>query len=166
MQFGLAAFAELPFVTEDVAVEGVAKSIEQLIREAATTTLTGLTTTGSNVFASRVHNLEQIKLPALLLYIRDLESEPIVMNPARTVEKNITLHVEGYVKQNTNYDDKIDDICQEVEEALYGNRLLNNLAKDTFLNETLVEYESEGDNPLARVVMDFQVVYHHNEGSL
>jgi hypothetical protein len=161
MQFGLAAFAELPFASD-----GVLKSIEELIREAATDTLTGLTTTGSNIFASRVHNLEQIKLPALLLYTRDLESEPIVMNPARTIEKNITLHIEGYVKQNTNYDDKIDDICQEVEEALYGNRLLNNLVKDTFLNETLVEYESEGDNPLARVSMDFQVVYHHNEGSL
>ena len=161
MQFGLSAFAELPFASD-----GLLKSIEELIREEATNTLTGLTTTGSNIFASRVHNLEQIKLPALLLYTRDLESEPIVMNPARTIEKNITLHVEGYVKQNTNYDDKIDDICQAVEDALYGNRLLNNLAKDTFLNETLVEYESEGDNPLARVVMDFQVVYHHNEGSL
>lgn len=162
MQFGLAAFAELPFASED----GTVKSIEELIREAATDTLTGLTTTGSNIFASRVHNLEQIKLPALLLYTRDLESSPIIMNTPRTIEKNIVLHVEGYVKQNANYDDKIDDICQEVEEALYGNRLLNNLVKDSFLDETLIEYESEGDNPLARVVMDFQVVYHHTEGSL
>jgi hypothetical protein len=162
MQFGLSAFAELPIagsVDRD-------KSIEQLIKEAATTTLTGLTTTGNNIFVSRVHNLEQIKLPALLLYTKDTESEPIVMHSARTIEKTISLEIQGYVKQNTNYDDKIDDISQEVEEALYGNRLLNNLAKDSFLNETLIEYESTGDNPLARVVMDFQVVYHHNEGSL
>ena len=164
MTFGLGAFAELPLATADT-TDGT-KSVEQLIREIATSTLTGLTTTGSNIFASRVHNLEAIKLPALLLYTRDLESEPLVLGSARTIEKNLTLHVEGYVKQNTNYDDKIDDICVEVEEALFTNRLLNNLVKDTFLTESVIEYENEGETPLARVLMDFQVVYHHNEGNL
>ena len=89
-----------------------------------------------------------------------------MLGSARTIEKNLTLHVEGYVKQNTNYDDKIDDICGEVEEALFTNRLLNNLVKDTFLTESVIEYENEGETPLARVLMDFQVVYHHNEGNL
>ena len=163
MTFGLGAFAELPLAATST---GETKSIEQLIRETATSTLTGLTTTGSNIFASRVHNLEAIKLPALLLYTRDLESEPLVLGATRTIEKNLTLHVEGYVKQNTNYDDKIDDICVEVEEALFTNRLLNNLVKDTFLTESVIEYENEGETPLARVLMDFQVVYHHNEGNL
>ena len=163
MTFGLGAFAELPLAATST---GETKSIEQLIRETATSTLTGLTTTGSNIFASRVHNLEAIKLPALLLYTRDLESEPLVLGSARTIEKNLTLHVEGYVKQNTNYDDKIDDICVEVEEALFTNRLLNNLVKDTFLTESVIEDENEGEPPLARVLMDFQVVYHHNEGNL
>lgn len=161
MSFGLSAFAELPFASSDRN-----RSIEELIRDTAVVALGNLSTTGKNVFSERVHNVEDIKLPALLLYKRELESEPIVMNSARTVEKNLIIHVEGYVKQNTGYEDKVDDISQEVEEAFYTNRLLNNLVKDSFLIETLIEYESEGDNPLARVVMDFQVVYHHKEGIL
>ena len=162
MNFGLAAFAELPMATD----EGRIQSQQNLIKQAALTTLTGLSTTGSNIYASRVHNLETIKLPALLLYTVNEESEPIVMNPARSVEKTLTLHLEGYVKQNTNYDDKVDDISKEVEEALFTNRLLNGLVLDSFLTNTEIEYESEGDNPLARVVMDFEVVYHHKEGIL
>lgn len=162
MNFGLAAFAELPMASD----EGRIQSQQNLIKQAALTTLTGLTTTGANIYASRVHNIETVKLPALLLYTVDEDSEPLVMNPARSVEKILTLHIEGYVKQNTNYDDKVDDISQEVEEALYSNRLLNGLVKDSFLIDTEIEYESEGDNPLARVVMDFQVVYHHKEGIL
>lgn len=161
MTFGLAAFAQLPFASQSVE----AKSIEEQIRDVATQTLTGLTTTGSNIFASRVHNIEDIKLPALLLYTKNIDSEIISIKPRR-IEKNITLSVEGYVKQNTNFDNKIDDIAEEVEEALFTNRLLDNLAKDSFLIQTAVEYESEGEKPLARIIMDFNVKYHHSEGVL
>tara|TARA_Y100001937_G_scaffold1817_1_gene2324 strand:+ start:952 stop:1440 length:489 start_codon:yes stop_codon:yes gene_type:complete len=162
MNFGLAAFAELPMAAD----EGRVQSQLNLIKQSALKTLTGLSTTGSNIFASRVHNLSSINLPALLLYTVEEESQPLVMNPARSIEKTLTLHLEGYVKQNATYDDKVDDISKEVEEALFTNRLLDGLVKDSFLTNTEIEYESEGDNPLARVVMDFQVVYHHTEGSI
>lgn len=162
MQFGLAAFAELPLASEQL----VDRSVINQIRASAVDILTGLDTTGLNVFSSRVHNLEEVKLPALLLYIYEEESQPLTISVPRTIEKIATLHLEGYVKQNANYDDKVDDIAQEVEEALYTNRTLNGLVLDSFLRNTEVEYESNGDNPLARVVMDFEICYHHLEGNL
>jgi len=138
----------------------------QAIRERVASTLTGLTTTGSNVFQSRVYPIENTKLPCLLIYTREETSEPLVMNPPRTIEKVLSLVIEGYVKANTNFDDTIDTICEEVEEALFTDRLINDLALDSFLVNTDISYNGEGDNPLGIVVMTFQITYHHTEGSI
>ena len=140
--------------------------LRQQIRERVATTLTGLTTTGSNVFQSRVYPIENTKLPCLLIYTREESSEPLDMSPPRTIEKRLSLVVEGYVKANSNYDDTIDTITKEVEVAMYGDRLINNLAKDSFLVSTDISFNGEGDNPLAIVVMTFEIPYHHTEGTL
>jgi len=138
----------------------------QQIRERVATTLTGLSTTGSNVFQSRVYPIENTKLPCLLIYTREETSEPLTTSPPRAIEKILSLVVEAYVKANANYDDTIDTITEEVEEALYGDRLINNLALDSFLVNTDISYNGEGDNPLGIVVMTFQITYHHTEGSI
>tara|TARA_R100000697_G_scaffold72682_1_gene85042 strand:+ start:2510 stop:2941 length:432 start_codon:yes stop_codon:yes gene_type:complete len=138
----------------------------QSIRERVASTLTGLTTTGSNVFQSRVYPIENTKLPCLLIYTREESSEPLTTNPPRAIEKILSLVVEGYVKANTNFDDTIDTICEEVEEALFTDRLINDLALDSFLVNTDISYNGEGDNPLGIVVMTFQITYHHTEGSI
>jgi hypothetical protein len=140
--------------------------LRQQIRERVATTLTGLTTTGSNVFQSRVYPIENTKLPCLLIYTREESSEPLDMGPPRTIEKRLSLVVEGYVKANSNYDDTIDTITKEVEVAMYGDRLINNLAKDSFLVSTDISFNGEGDNPLGIVVMTFEIPYHHTEGTL
>ena len=138
----------------------------QSIRERVASTLIGLTTTGSNVFQSRVYPIENTKLPCLLIYTREETSEPLTTNPPRAIEKVLSLVVEGYVKANTNFDDTIDTICEEVEEALFTDRLINDLALDSFLINTDISYNGEGDNPLGIVVMTFQITYHHTEGSI
>ena len=138
----------------------------QQIRERVATTLTGLTTTGSNVFQSRVYPIEENKLPCLLIYTKDETSEPLAMSPPRSIEKVLNLVVEAYVKTNNNFDDTIDTICKEVEEALYTDRLINNLAKDSFLTNTEINFNSDGDNPVGIVVMTFEIAYHHTEGTL
>jgi len=140
--------------------------LRQQIRERVATTLTGLTTTGSNVFQSRIYSIETNKLPCLLIYTKEETSEPIVMNPPRTIHKNLTLNIEAYCKQNANFDDTIDLITKEVEEALYSDRLINNLAKDSYLTSTEIEYNKEGDNPIGIVTMTFQIEYQHIEGNL
>jgi len=138
----------------------------QQIRERVATTLTGLATTGSNVFQSRVYPIEENKLPCLLIYTKDETSEPLAMSPPRSIEKVLNLVVEAYVKTNNNFDDTIDTICKEVEEALYADRLINNLAKDSFLTNTEINFNSDGDNPVGIVVMTFEIAYHHTEGTL
>ena len=102
----------------------------------------------------------------MLIYTREETAEPLTTNPPRAIEKLLSLVVEGYVKANTNFDDTIDTICEEVEEALFTDRLINDLALDSFLVNTDISYNGEGDNPLGIVVMTFQITYHHTEGSI
>ena len=117
----------------------MANHLRQQIRERIGTTLTGLSTTGSNVFQSRVYPLEDTNLPALVIYTKSEESMPIDIGTNRTLERNLIVNIEGYVKATNNFDDQIDTICKEVESAMAVDVTLNNLAKDTFLESTEIE---------------------------
>ena len=131
----------------------------QAIREQVGTTLTGLSTTGSNVFQSRVYPLQDSNLPALLIYTKEETSEAIVMGSNRVIERELTLAVEAYVKTNTNSDDTIDTIAEEIEAAIGADSTLNNKAKDVFLVATDINYVGEGENPVAVATLNFLVSY-------
>jgi|TARA_R100000482_G_scaffold50728_3_gene18030 hypothetical protein len=131
----------------------------QAIREQVGTTLTGLSTTGSNVFQSRVYPLQDSNLPALLIYTKEETSEAIVMGSNRVIERELTLAVEAYVKTNTNSDDTIDTIAEEIETAIGADSTLNNKAKDVFLVATDINYVGEGENPVAVATLNFLVSY-------
>ncbi len=129
------------------------------IREQVGTTLTGLTTTGSNVFQSRVYPLQDSNLPALLIYTKEETSEAVVMGNNRVLERELTLAVEAYVKTNSNSDDTIDLISEEIESAIGTDTTLNNKAKDVFLVATDINYIGEGENPVAVATFNFLVSY-------
>ncbi len=57
----------------------MADHVRQQIRERIATTITGLSTTGSNVFQSRVYPLDVDSLPALLVYTISESSDVDVM---------------------------------------------------------------------------------------
>ena len=129
------------------------------IREQVGTTLTGLTTTGSNVFQSRVYPLQDSNLPALLIYTKEETSEAVVMGNNRVLERELTIAVEAYVKTNSNSDDTIDLISEEIESAIGTDTTLNNKAKDVFLVATDINYIGEGENPVAVATFNFLVSY-------
>tara|TARA_R100001591_G_scaffold5820_3_gene12284 strand:+ start:939 stop:1385 length:447 start_codon:yes stop_codon:yes gene_type:complete len=137
----------------------MANHIRQQIRERVGTTLTGLTTTGSNVFQSRVYNLENAKLPAIIIYTKSEDSELLEMGSTRTLQRNLSLVVEAYVKANTNFDDTIDTIAKEVESAMGADVTHNSLARDTFLDSTEINYNAEGEQPVAVMTMVYNINY-------
>ena len=71
----------------------MANHVRQQIREKIGTTLTGLTTTGSNVYQSRVYPLENINLPALIIYTKSETSEPIVIGTDRVISRELSVIV-------------------------------------------------------------------------
>ena len=65
--------------------------VRQQIREQVATTVTGLTTTGSNVFQSRVYPLQDANLPALLVYSINEDSNADVMGSTLVAQRDLNL---------------------------------------------------------------------------
>ena len=143
----------------------MANHIRQQIREYFGTTLTGLSTTGANVYESRVYPIENTKLPALVIYTKSETSEPIVIGTDRVMSRELSVVVEGYAKATTNFDDTIDTISKEVEAAIAADRTLDGLAKDTYLESTEIEFNAEGEKPLGYVSLTFLTNYYVKENA-
>jgi hypothetical protein len=133
--------------------------VRQQIRERIATEVTGLTTTGTKVYQSRVYPLQSSNLPGLLIYTTAESSEPIDMGgTSRIFNRVLTVAIEAFVKGTSNYDDTIDTVCSEVETAL-GGSTINGLVKDIYLESTDINYQGEGDQPLAVATMSWNCLY-------
>jgi len=139
--------------------------LRQTIRQAIVTRLTGLTTTGSNVFTSRVYALPQVALPALCIYTKDESSEYISMTSPRTIERNLNLTVEIYVAANQNTDNTIDKICDEIESEIYNDVTIAGNAKDVIVSTVDVDFDGDGEVPVARATMNLTIIYLNEEGN-
>jgi len=141
----------------------MANHVRQQIREYFGTTLTGLTTTGSNVYESRVYTLQEDTLPSLVIYTKSESSEPIVIGTDRVMSRELSVVVEAYCKATSNFDDTIDTISKEVEEAIAADRTLGGLAKDTFIESTDIDYTGDGEQPVGYVTLTFLTNYYVQE---
>lgn len=137
--------------------------VRQQIREYFGTTLNNLATTGANVYESRVYTLQESTLPSLVIYTKSESSEPIVIGTDRVMSRDLSVVVEAYCKAVNNFDDTIDTISKEVEEAIAADRTLGGLAKDTYIESTDIEYTGEGDQPVGFVTLNFLTNYYVKE---
>jgi hypothetical protein len=133
--------------------------VRKQIRDNIVTTLTGLATTGSRVYKTRVYPLAQSKLPGLAIYTETEDIEIRTINPPRTQMRNLTVTVDAFVKGVSNFDDDLDTICQEVEEALAADITRGGLAKDTRITGFEAEFSGDGDQPVANGRISVTVDY-------
>ena len=123
--------------------------VRQQIRDEIVTTLTGLTTTGSNVFRSRIFPLEETNLPALCIYTKSETSEYDTIGLPRSVNRVLDVAVEAYVKGVSNYDNTLDTIAVEVEGAIAADITLGDLAKDAQITAFEADFAGDGEQPVA-----------------
>ena len=123
--------------------------VRKQIRDAIVTAVTGLTTTGSNVFRSRIYPLEQSKMPGLCVFTRSEAVEFDTMTLARSVSRVLEVQVEAYVNATADYDNTLDQIAVEVEEALAANVTLSGLSKDVQVTSFEVDFSGDGERPVA-----------------
>lgn len=126
------------------------------IRDQVITYLTGLTTTGSNVFNSRVYPNEQSKLPLLNVYTLSESSE---LDAIGRLLRSVDLVVEGFASANSSIENTLDTISKEVEEALAVDSTFNGTCKNHFISSTEVTLANEGSLPIGVVRMVFTVQY-------
>ena len=132
--------------------------LRQSIRERVATDVTGLTTTGSNVFQTRFYPVESTSLPCLLVYTTSEESEVTEMASPRPMTRTLNVVVQGVVSA-AQPDDTLDLISKEVEIALAGDVSINSLASNSFLSSTEIEINADGAKPVGTVMLNYVVEY-------
>jgi hypothetical protein len=137
--------------------------VRKQIRDNVVTTLTGLTTTTTNVYRTRIYPLASGKLPGLAIYTNSEISSYETLTIPRTRSRTLELMVEGYVSGTTNLDNTLDQIAVEVEEAMETDPTRNGLAKDTQLTATEVELVGEGEKVAGVIRMTFEIMYFTRE---
>lgn len=132
------------------------------IRQALKTLLTGLTTTGANVFTNRLQVLKDGSLPAIVIETgdEDIAIEDGVENPL--LERTLRVDVLAKVKAIDDLDDLTDQILSEVEAAIYADvdaNTLSGLVKSIDLNEVTFEQNDDAEKDIAELRIGFDVEY-------
>lgn len=139
--------------------------VRKLIRDNITTTLTGLTTTKSNVYQSRVYPMHTAKLPGILIYNKSETVEYTTVSIPRLQERLTEYELQVYVKAKTGYDDSLDQICLEIEEALTADLSRSNYAIDTRITSFESDFNGDGDQPVAICTLIVEVRYQVRENN-
>ena len=143
----------------------MANHLRRQIRERVATTLTGLSTTGSNVFQSRIYPMESAGLPGLCIYTQEESVGIQSMGGTRNVSRDLTLIIEGYASASSNIDDTMDAIGKEVEVAMAGDIEINNLAQDSYLSGVEITLSGDGSTGIGKIAHSYTVVYQNAENA-
>ena len=133
----------------------------QQIRDAIVTAVTGLTTTGSNVFNSRIYRLSEDQLPAILVWTLNEDSDRETNGDDGFLMRSLNVMVEimAHPSDTQTAQDELDDIALEIETALGADRDLGGLTTDLFLSETRSNYTDEGEVLLGGMSMTWTAEY-------
>lgn len=111
------------------------------IKSRVATVLTGLSTTGSNVFQSRTYPIATSSVPGLLIYANSETVERLEIGIQNRQQRNLDLVIEAVAKGNTA-ESTLDTITVEVEEAMANDQTLNGLAIDSQITDTSIRQAS------------------------
>lgn len=130
--------------------------IRTQIRNAVVTTLTGLASTGANVFPNRSFAVPPDKMPALCIYTASESSG--LDGTATGLRREINLVVDAVFQFTAaNFDDEADVIAAEVETALGNARQLGGLAHDVVPVAMQLSHNGEGELSTGICSMTFEV---------
>lgn len=135
----------------------MANHLRRQLREAAALALTGLATSGTNVFPSRTHELQDAQLPALRIYTNAEQIEKLHGHTGGEQERALQLMVECCAKAGADLDDTLDGMIKEVEIAIAGAQTLAG-AQYIDLKEIEVEMLGEAEREVGVARMTFEAV--------
>lgn len=130
-----------------------------LIRAAAVTALTGLTTTTTHVYANRQHPLADANLPGLRVFLNDENVEPVTVHAPAVYERTVQLVVECCAKDNATLDASCDQMQLEVETALASGLTVDGAHLDVVLAASRYDFEAAA-TPVGVKRVFFNIEFH------
>ena len=146
--------------------------VARQILDAVVTTCTGLTTTGTKIYRSRVHTMVESNLPALLIYARQdiLEEETSSMQTdgKKGNQYVLSISIDAVEKDasETTAENNLFTIRKEVQIALEADLTLSGKCKDLWLVEANIEDRTgSGDSPILTMLMLWNFIYRIKQGA-
>jgi len=147
----------------------MANHLRRQIRERIVSDVTGLSTTGSNVFEGRVFPIEESKLPCLLVYDSEESIEVQTLAPAgsRSIQATLNVVIEGYANggDGATVLDTLAGIQKEVQVAMAGDVSINSLAGDSVPVSADISLSGEGSKPAGSNRLTYQIRYGYAENA-
>lgn len=137
----------------------MAAHARQQIREALATALTGLFTTGVNVFKSSTQVFYDTDLPGLNIICNDETLEVLGISPNPLQERSLNAVIIAKSAATNDVDDVLDTICKEVESVLAVSTL-SGLVKQITLKSTEITQDDHQDLIIGQALMQFEISYY------
>lgn len=133
--------------------------VRKQIRDRIVSVLTSnVTLVSSRVFATRIYGLVTNELPAITVYTGS-EASSLITIGSRSLQRSLSVMVDIYVRDLSDADDDVDEICVQVEEAIANDFTVNGLAKQAVLTATDIEFSGEAEQPIGIARLTFTVRY-------
>lgn len=141
--------------------------VRNQIRDAVVTLLTGLSTTGAEVYPGRTRPLPAGHAPTLLVYAVSERAQIHAQGGgAGAIQiRDLTLAIEGRVTMAGVPDDTLDTIAAEVETAMVADPSLGGLTVEVTLISTRIDTQSPGESQAGEVRLEYRVVYRTRENA-
>jgi len=136
----------------------MADHLHKQIRAAIVTALTGLTTTGSRVYANRLQPLPDALSPTLLVTLDEETATAATFHPNPIYERELRLTVAAIAKATSGLDDTLDQITKEVEVALSAGITIGSRRLD-FTYSGMSFDDEQSDKPVGIKRMNFTVPF-------
>ena len=133
--------------------------IRQQIRDAVVARLTGLATTGGNVFGSRVYPIQPNEMPGVLVYSLRETADAETMGHPRLLVRRADIAVEVLATANADLDDTLDTAAKEIEVAIAADMTLGGVCRDIMMTATDITLKGDGDKIAGSARLTFEVIY-------
>jgi hypothetical protein len=135
------------------------------IRDDVVTKLTGLTTTGANVFTGRVHAFERTDLPCIAVDVGGESAEYVTMGYPRGISATLSVEVTAIVSLRGDFDAELNKIQLEVQQAMSADPSLSSLAVNCTFSRRERITDGKGETPIAALIIGYDVTYRYIENN-
>lgn len=131
------------------------------IRNAVIAKLTGLATTGSRIYKSRMYPMDEAAMPGICVYTTQEKVSDDA--PVGASKRTLDVYVDAYVSGSSS-DDVLDRIDAEVETALFADYSLGGITRGIALSSVAIMYPQDTAKPFGVMRMIYQAEYVTQDG--
>lgn len=125
----------------------------QQLRDAVGTAVSGLTTTGANVYTGRVYPLQSDELPCLWVNTVAEDAEAQTIDFDAVLLRTVTVEIRGQARAVSDIADVLDNIAEEVETALAGTVSVGGKSVALEYAGAQIDFSGDIDQPVGTVAM-------------